>query len=341
MNCFSYVHYIVKKEEKIESEIQKEHLLKMHVHEAKMTEADQQLKIAELEHEMMILDLQIKSLQFEKNTIQKKIDYHKKEKQKLCDGIEPLEVPFYNLEVCDEVGSGRWGTVSEGKWTVSVKRFNPSDNKMILARQQREMEMSDLAQHPNIVRFIAAAYDERGNYYPYIITELLDMSLRRAYQLKKLEEKHLVSVFQDTANGLAYLHGLAVPIIHCSVSSENIHLKRQPNGSWQAKLSGLTSPNFEEEAEEKNICYCAPETSQIIEDCKSLSPKIDVYSYGIMLCEVITTQFPNKEILPSMFQQTLKLWPQMYPLIVSCINHNPDLRPFMPEVLSTLKTIPI
>ena len=61
-----------------------------------------------------------------------------------------------------------------------------------------------------------------------IITELLDTTLRKAY---------------DVASALCYLHGLEEPIIYRDVSSANVILKAVPKGEWKAKLSDFGSAN--------------------------------------------------------------------------------------------------
>ena len=40
----------------------------------------------------------------------------------------------------------------------------------------------------------------------------------------------------------------------------------------------------------------------------TLTPKVDVYSYGIMLCEVATRTFPEAQKFPSMLEQVSTKW---------------------------------
>ena len=176
--------------------------------------------------------------------------------------------------------------------------------------------------------------------------ELLDTSLRAAYEEKQLENKHQLSVFQDTARALDYLHRRYEPIIHRDVSSANVLLKRQPNGSWVAKVSDLGSANLAHEAytlNEGSVVYCAPEAFTDKSKTRSddtLTTKIDVYSFGIMLCEVVTAQFPSEDKFPLMLKRARRLWPKIHPLIESCVEKDPVSRPSMADVLTTLQSIP-
>ena len=264
--------------------------------------------------------------------------------------IEPWKVPRNKVEVGDLIGGGGWGAVNEGKLKVAIKQFYPNIlSEQNLARLRREMRLLALIRHPNLLQFIAAVFDEKGDprrHPPYIITELLDTSLRSAYEQKQLVNKHQLSVFQDTARALDYLHRRYEPIIHRDVSSANVLLKRQPNGSWLAKVSDLGSANLAREAYTLNEgarVYCAPEAFTDKGKSRSddtLTTKIDVFSYGVMLCEVVTAQFPEEDKFPSMLQRTRRLWPKIHPLIESCVEHDPGHRPPMADVLTTLQSIP-
>ena len=336
-------------------------------------------RISELESENATLESQNQSLQKDLQLLQGQLtdfrnaeepmtrEYHllkeclancQEEKQQLLDaqqqsvafGIEPWRVPHDKVELGKLIAGGGWGAVNEGKLKVAVKQFYPNIlSETNLARLQREMRLLALIRHPNLVQFIAAVFDEQGDHHrnpPYIITELLDTSLRAAYEKKQLKDEHQLSVFQDTARALDYLHQRYEPIIHRDVSSANVLLKQQPNGSWLAKVSDLGSANLAREAytlNEGSRVYCAPEAFTEKSKTRSddiLTTKIDVFSFGVMLCEVVTAQFPDEDKFHAMVQSTRHLWPHIHPLIHSCIEHHPDRRPSMADVLITLAAIP-
>lgn len=274
------------------------------------------------------------------------------QQESIAFGIEPWKVSRDKVEIGRLIGGGGWGSVNTGKLQVAVKQFYPNIlSPHNLIRLKREMRMLALVRHPNILQFIASVFDEGESIDiqlnpPYIITELLDNSLRNAYERNQITSGHLLLIFQDTARALDYLHRRHEPIIHRDVSSANVLLKRLPDGMWQTKLSDLGSANLAREAHTMNEgsrVYSAPEAFTFNLDARSaetLTPKVDVYSYGIMLCEVATRAFPERDQFPSMLERVRQEWPKLHPLIISCTLHSHEQRPTMAGVLNTLTTIP-
>ena len=263
-------------------------------------------------------------------------------------GIEPWKVSRDRVEKGGNIGGGGWGYVSEGKLHVAIKQFYPEIlSPRNVDRLKREMQILALVRHPNLVQFIAVVFDEHDDVQesaPYIITELLDTNLRRAYQRCEVTKENLVSIFIDIARALDYLHRRHEPIIHRDVSSANVLLKHLPNGGWVGKVSDLGSANLAREAYTMNEgarIYCAPEAftdKSYTRADVALTPKIDVYSYGIMLCEVATHTLPSGDIFPSLLICVQCEWPHLHHLVNSCIETDPQKRPSMENVLSTLCT---
>ena len=272
------------------------------------------------------------------------------QQESIAFGIEPWKVSPNSVEVGRMIAGGGWGVVSEGKLHVAVKQFYPNLlSEANVARLKREIEMLTRVRHPNLFQFIAAVFDDNGDHErtpPYIITELLDRSLRSAYENNLLRDHSLLSIFQDTARALDYLHRRHEPIIHRDVSSANVLLKRLPNDKWVAKLSDLGSANLAKEAYTMNEgahVYCAPEAFTFDTNPRSaeaLTPQIDVYSYGIVLCEVATRTYPDREKFQEMLNRVRREWPPLYQLVVNCTNSSPEMRPSMASVLSQLETLP-
>eukprot|EP00731_Ephydatia_muelleri_P013569 Em0007g879a len=123
------------------------------------------------------------------------------------------------------------------------------------------------------------------------------------------------------------------PIIHRDVSSANVLLEPIGPGNWKAKVSDYGSANFLSKVRTMgpgNASYAAPESF----NPKLQSPKMDVYSYGILLLEMATGQFPDHK-LQAMQLDTLP-WQEMAMMIRRCICDDPANRPTMKDLLPDL-----
>ena len=255
--------------------------------------------------------------------------------------VSPEEVQVNQHEI---LGGGAWGYVAKGKFrgqNVAVKCVYPSIlQPTTVDRIRREISTMAQVRHPNLVLFIAAVLDDRTG--PRIITEILDTNLRTAYEENRLGSNKL-RIFQDIASALNYLHLHREPIIHRDVSTPNVLLQAVANNMWKAKLSDFGSANLVRYATtpgEGAIIYTAPEAFPQPPTSPTppppQTPKIDVYSYGILLGEVVTQELPDPTRLQGMVRQVRRQWPQIHPLVTGCIQHSPENRPTMAYILDEL-----
>ncbi len=167
------------------------------------------------------------------------------------------------------------------------------------------------------------------------------MTLRTA-NLKNCLGDNKCQLFKDTLNALIFLHGLNVPIIHGDVSSVSIFIIPQPNDIFLAKLSDVGSANLARYAntlsEEANL-YTAPETHNSTQSQSPQTTKIDVYSFGIVMCEVVTRTFPEDWQFNHHLQKVERIWPKIHPLISSCVRVSPHDRPSMKTVLGEIEQL--
>ena len=211
-------------------------------------------------------------------------------------------------------------------------------------------EMATLSQlrHPNLLQFIGAVLDDpSGN--PMIITEVMDTSLRSAYERKELTPDPscrpvILSIMRDVAVGLNYLHCLPDPIIHRDVSSANVLLESKGPGKWKTKISDFGLAKIARSATTKAagaMVYSAPECLQTVVDFEEYkqSPKADVFSYGILLCEVITCRFPEHQIFHVLLDQVRSSGGSLHSLVVSCATKDPEKRPTMKQIIEQLDHI--
>ena len=267
--------------------------------------------------------------------------------------ITPWKVSRGDVKIVQEIGIGAWGTVARGVCCgqpVAVKWPHQMIlNQQTLERLERETQLMTQVRHPNLVRIIAAVFDDESQVLrapPMIITELLDMNLRQCYERGRLQGSSRMPIFRDVAYGLHYLHDRQEPIIHRDVSAPNVLLQALPAGMWRAKVSDFGSANLarlSKTAGEGAIIYTAPEAFPQTNPSAPRIPhttKIDVFSYGILLCEVVTAQLPDPEHYLERLEQVRGQSVPLHDLIVSCTEPNPDHRPTIACVIDKLHKIP-
>ena len=253
--------------------------------------------------------------------------------------VSSKEVELFRDRV---LGTGAWGFVVEGKFrgkAVAVKCLHQEIlSQFTVGQIQREISIMADLRHPNLVLFIAAILDDRSS--PRIITELLSITLRRAYHENKITQANKLPILHELASALNYLHLHYKPIIHRDVSSTNVLLEKIAKDMWKAKLSDFGSANLVRVATtpgEGALVYAAPE--MCINAHSPQAPSVDVYSYGILVCEVTTSTFPDHASFNGLMQLLQSQWPDMYHITEQCTQKSPDERPTMQNIISQLDSL--
>ena len=234
-----------------------------------------------------------------------------------------------------ELGRGGWAAVKVAEFRglqVAAKCMHSiiisEHNRQLF---QREMNIAARLLHPHLVQFIGATLEGE----PVILTELMSTSLRDILGRGGLREAQITTIGRHVALALNYMHQITPdPILHRDVSSANVLLNpAAPEGAWVAKLSDYGSANFTRlvsTAGPGNPSYAAPEASNPAQQ----SPKMDVFSFGVLLLEMATGQFPNRDNLA--VQMRGITLPRLQQLVRHCINDNPTRRPTIDVVLGHL-----
>ncbi|XP_011403741.2 PREDICTED: probable serine/threonine-protein kinase drkD, partial [Amphimedon queenslandica] len=156
----------------------------------------------------------------------------------------------------------------------------------------REMNIASKIRHPNLLQFIGATTE--GN--PMILTELMPTSLRKELESGGVAYPAILSISLDVACALNYLHLFKPhPILHRDVSSANVLLQPMGGGlgGWRAKVSDYGSANLQHliirSVNPGGPLYAAPEAG----NPRKHSPSMDVFSYGVLLLEMITRRIPQ------------------------------------------------
>ena len=246
-----------------------------------------------------------------------------------------------------DLGVGAWGAVYSAEFKgekVAIKHAHRDLLSIQGTVEKVKREISVLAHihHPNLVRFIGAVLDndvESKRDVPIIVLELLDMNLRTAYTSESLSQATMASIFCDVAYALHYLHEQTTPIIHRDVSSPNILLKKLPNHFYRAKVSDFGSANLARQSTTAGagaIIYTAPEMfpqEDFMAEQPEQTVKVDVYSFGIVMLEVVCREMPVREKRQILLQICESRWKVVYDLIQRCTKVSPCDRPKMREIL--------
>ncbi|XP_050237286.1 LRR receptor-like serine/threonine-protein kinase RPK2 [Mercurialis annua] len=196
----------------------------------------------------------------------------------------------FNIQNC--IGSGGFGATYKAEIVpgavVAVKRLSIGRFQGV---QQFEAEIRTLGrvQHPNLVKLIGYHVSESEMFliYNYLpggnLESFIQERLRRAVEWNML---HKIAL--DIARALAYLHDECVPrVLHRDIKPSNILLDNNYNAYLSdfglARLLGTSETHATTDVA-GTFGYVAPEYAMT---CR-VSDKADVYSYGVVLLELIS-----------------------------------------------------
>jgi len=261
--------------------------------------------------------------------------------------ISPSEVETYAV-----IGEGTFGTVCRGRCRskdVAVKILHEqSPDPKVLSAFRQELEIVSKIFHPNIVLFMGAC-TEPGNMM--IITELmphgnLESILQSGAPLKLYTR---LKMAKDAALGITWLHGSNPQIIHRDLKTsnllvdENYRVKICDFGLSQLKKEGELLLDGKEGAKGSPL-WMPPE----VLFGQEFNEKADVYSFGIVLWELLTGQLPYQQYdtlddfrnavcyqgaRPQIPDDTDDAFRR---LIECCWQQEWELRPAFPEIVTAL-----
>ncbi|KAN0009508.1 hypothetical protein ACTFIU_006803 [Dictyostelium citrinum] len=249
--------------------------------------------------------------------------------------------------VGNEIGSGKYGSVSLGYWLgtpVAIKKLH-ENNEETDVLVQRELQILKEIRHPQIVQFLGVSRNEKDEVH--IITEFMDggdLFDALIFGDIPLTWKEKLRISLDIAQSCRFLH--ARGILHRDLKSQNILLST----NRRAKLCDLGLARMFEERINKRYTCVGTEIWMAPEVCldQSYSTAVDVFSFGIVLVEIITEKIPDERFPQHRFQfdapAFLKKVPKECPpefakLCVDCTKYNPKERPSFIKVLDTIQSI--
>eukprot|EP01026_Neomeris_dumetosa_P084267 TRINITY_DN98684_c0_g1_i5.p1 TRINITY_DN98684_c0_g1~~TRINITY_DN98684_c0_g1_i5.p1 ORF type:complete len:355 (+),score=36.07 TRINITY_DN98684_c0_g1_i5:161-1066(+) len=255
----------------------------------------------------------------------------------------------------DVLGSGATGTVYKAHWkgkSVAVKILKDVMVDSKWPQDQKEISILQNLRHSNITRLYGSTLDDKKQIC--IIQEIANQgSLYHLLHECKLRPQYglFIKLAKEIAQALHYCHSQYPAIVHRDLKPHNILLSGL---DFQVKvadfgLAKLQKSTFltSKEYGAGTVAYMAPEVFKGVR----VSCKYDVYSYAIILWEMLTGQKPWSDKLHPMqivlavaIQRKRPKIPSNCPssirdLIQDCWQQKPELRPNFEEILQRLELI--
>lgn len=286
------------------------------------------------------------------------------------------EIEYSALKLGALVGQGAFGRVYEGRWRgspVAVKLLAvPSLTQELVEEFRGEAKVMAALRHPNVVLFmgvcstaphyaIVTEYISRGSLWGVLHAADSAGAVPTASSSGgstgsdwdprlpgKVPWKLLLRMALDAARGMAFLHSASPPLLHRDLKSGNLLV----GDAWNVKLTdfGLTRVRAYAATMTGSVGTCQWMANEVLAQAR-YTEKADVYSFGIVLWELVTRECPYNHI-PSSVQVAVAvlkdgirpLVPPSTPsalasLMQACWDPVPEARPSMEQVLEALEAM--
>lgn len=273
---------------------------------------------------------------------------------KKTPSINPkFEVAPYEVHFAQQIGSGGFGVVFKAKFrgqTVAVKKIHAHAlmNAASVAEFQSEVAVLCTLRHPNIIGFVGACtrppnlmiiteFMARGTLFDILhqSNERVTWPMRKKFAL-------------DTCKGMRYLHNSK--LLHRDLKSSNLLLDKDYN----CKVGDFGLTRFSKGTAAMQMTgQCGTFQYMAVEVLanKPYSEKADVFSFGVLLWEIVARKLPYFGMQPmqvgmAVLNQGLRPTipkecpPSLAKLMRSCWDSDPSRRPSFSELVPTLEALP-
>ncbi|XP_029318632.1 mitogen-activated protein kinase kinase kinase 7 isoform X1 [Cottoperca gobio] len=255
------------------------------------------------------------------------------------------EINYEDIEVEEVVGRGAFGVVCKAKWKgndVAIKTIESESERKAFIVELRQLSRVN---HPNIVKLYGSCNNPVCLVMEYAEGGSLYNVLHGAEPLPYYTASHAMSWCFQCSQGVAYLHGMKPKaLIHRDLKPPNLLLVA---GGTVLKICDFgTACDIQTHMTNNkgSAAWMAPE----VFEGSNYSEKCDVFSWGIILWEVITRRKPFDEIGGPAFRimwavhngtrpPLIKNLPKpIESLMTRCWSKDPSQRPSMEEIVKIM-----
>jgi len=253
-------------------------------------------------------------------------------------------IDFSEIEMGDRIGGGGVGVIYKGWYkneAVALKTlFDTRIDENLKKEYMDELLVMSKVKHSNIVTFLGACMVPPNLCF---VMEMCQSSLFNVLHVdrRRFSERDIIQMAVDVGSAMEYLHSLKPAIIHRDLKSHNV--LQDMDGKLKVCDFGLVKVR---NTQAGTPAYMAPE---LLEN-KSFNKTVDVYAYGILLCEIFTGEMPFYGVdVPTIRSRVVDgqrphvpsfgIPPRCLKLINDCWSQRADDRPLFPQVVDELLEI--
>ncbi|RHN51948.1 putative protein kinase RLK-Pelle-DLSV family [Medicago truncatula] len=256
--------------------------------------------------------------------------------------LEPLQFDWVVIEAASNnfstdnyIGKGGFGEVYKGILVdgreVAIKRLSKSSNQGVEEFKNEVLLIAKL-QHRNLVAFIGFCLEEQEKIliYEYVPNQSLDYFLFDSQQQKLLTWVERFNIIGGIVRGILYLHEHSrLKVIHRDLKPSNILL----NENMIPKISDFGLARIVEISQDEGntnriagtFGYMSPEYAML----GQFSEKSDIYSFGVMLLEIIAgkknkSPFTPHHVAYDLLNHVWRQWMDQTPISILDLNIKED-----------------
>ncbi|PUZ65424.1 hypothetical protein GQ55_3G221700 [Panicum hallii var. hallii] len=276
--------------------------------------------------------------------------------------LSTLRAATDNFSEENKLGEGGFGPVYRGTvqngQSIAVKRLSRTSQQGHVEMKNEVVLVAKL-QHKNLVRLLGCCIeeDEKLLVYEYLANKSLDKILFDPTRQHELSWAQRFKIIEGIGRGLLYLHeDSRLTVIHRDLKAGNILLDADMNPKISdfglAKLFDIDLSVANTSRIAGTYGYMAPEYAVR----GSFSTKSDVYSYGVLVLEIVTGRRPCENLINFVWghwsRGSLPQLPEGFPadgpgpqeilrcvhVGLLCVQEDPHLRPSMASVVVMLNS---